>query len=131
MTRCRVIAAQEEGSTPATLGPVDADRAAIDVLGIDFELQAHGKRPVGLDDDMRHARQVCCETINVKNVPALKPCADVDDGKSAAGVAANQLGGKINVGIGQYVRSIANRQRTIRCSAKGFQHGPYHDRFLR
>jgi hypothetical protein len=63
--------------------------------------------------NMRHAGQVRSETVDVENVSALEPCAGVDDGQSAAGVAANQLGGQVDVGVGEGVRRVANLQRTI------------------
>lgn len=119
MTRCRVFATQEKSATTATFWPVEAYRAAIDVLGFDFELQANGKRPVRLDDDMGQARQVRRQSIYVENVPALKPGADIDDRQSAAGFSTNQLGGEIDIGVGEQMRSLAYWERTVCRSAKG------------
>lgn len=49
---------------------------------------------------------------------------------SAADIAAKQLGGEIDIGIGEDVCLISNRKRTICCSSEGLQHCPHHDRLL-
>jgi len=80
---------------------------------------------------MRHPGQVRRETIDVNEVSALKLCADIDNGQSAAGIAANQLGSEIDVSLGEDVCLVANRERAICSSSKGVQRCPYHNRLLR
>lgn len=68
--------------------------------------------------------------MSIKKIATLELCADINNGQSASGIAANQPGSKINVSIGKDVRTFANKKRPIVRSPKKVKHSPYYDRLL-
>ena len=123
--------AREEGAAAAALGPVDADGAAVGVDGAGGIADQERVAPVGLHQDVGHARQGNGQGAGVDGVVAGVLGADVDDGQAAAGLAGEAQGGQLEVVGRQQVRLSLHGEQAVGRAAQALQEGAHDDRLLR
>ena len=115
--------AQVEAARLAALGPVDADRAPVDVGGFGQCLQLAREAVSGFDHHVGPSGQSGCQAPGVDGVAGLETGTDVDDGQAMVAVAQDETGGQGEFVAGQQSGLIRDAQGAVLTTAQGIQQG--------
>ena len=105
---------QVEAAWLAALGPVDADRATVDVGGFGQRLELAREAVAGFDHHVGPSGQPGCQAPGIDGVAGLETGADVDDGQAMVAVAQDEIGSQIGVSqmqVSRLLRTIFDQLR--------------------
>ena len=114
---------QVEAAWLAALGPVDADRATVDVGGFGQRLELAREAVAGFDHHVGPSGQPGCQAPGIDGVAGLETGADVDDGQAMVAVAQDEVGGQGEFVAGQQSGLIRDAQGAVQAAAQGIQQG--------
>ena len=120
---CLIEGSQVEAAWLAALGPVDADRATVDVGGFGQRLELAREAVAGFDHHVGPSGQPGCQAPRIDGVAGLETGADVDDGQAMVAVAQDEVGGQGEFVAGQQSGLIRDAQGAVQAAAQGIQQG--------
>ena len=120
---CLIEGSQVEAAWLAALGPVDADRATVDVGGFGQRLELAREAVAGFDHHVGPSGQPGCQAPGIDGVAGLETGADVDDGQAMVAVAQDEVGGQGEFVAGQQSGLIRDAQGAVQTAAQGIQQG--------